>query len=295
MNQISRIAPVTDDEAARLARPDTVADLARSITATPRSVPGRRPRRRLFLVGAPLAVGVAAGVAAAVLVASPGGQHRAVPPPVTARALSFVTNAGGGITVTVRDPLASPSTYRAEFARHHLNITLKLLPVSPSIVGTVVYIEEPSSGPQIATITARGACLEASGTNDCPVGVRIPSGFHGSAEVIFGRPAKPGEHYQSTASAFAPGEAMQRMNVHGETVAQVLAQLRDRHVTAAVFNDYGRLLHHVSGSWYVYDADPWAPGQVMLMVGPTRTPHYRAPKPVHGRQPVPSRTGSPGR
>ena len=33
-HQLGRIAPVTDDEAARLARPGTLADLAAGITAT---------------------------------------------------------------------------------------------------------------------------------------------------------------------------------------------------------------------------------------------------------------------
>jgi hypothetical protein len=38
--QIGRIAPVTDDEAARLAHPGTLADLAAGITATPAGAPG---------------------------------------------------------------------------------------------------------------------------------------------------------------------------------------------------------------------------------------------------------------
>ena len=40
----------------------------------------------------------------------------------------------------------------------------------------------------------------------------------------------------STGSAFARGEAMHGMNIKGETVAQVLSQLRARHITVADFN-----------------------------------------------------------
>ncbi|MGH3205349.1 MAG: hypothetical protein ACRDP5_25365, partial [Streptosporangiaceae bacterium] len=64
----------------------------------------------------------------------------------------------------------------------------------------------------------------------------------------------------------------------------VLALLRARHVTVPVYNyahdGSARNVSHVPGTWYVYDADPWAPGQVMLSVGPTRTqPANPAPQP----------------
>jgi hypothetical protein len=80
----------------------------------------------------------------------------------------------------------------------------------------------------------------------------------------------------------------------GDTVTQVLALLRSRHVTVGDYNydksGYGGAnVHHVPGTWYVYDANPWAPGQVMLMVGPTPTqPPAGPPQPG---TPVPSPTG----
>jgi hypothetical protein len=43
---------------------------------------------------------------------------------------------------------------------------------------------------------------------------------------------------------------------------------------------YARNVAHVPGTWYVYDAAPWASHQVMLMVGPTRTqPAVQTPQP----------------
>jgi hypothetical protein len=298
ISQISRICPVTDAEAERMVRPATLADLADLITATQGLPAGRvthsrgPARRRGWLIGTPLA----AGLAAAVLVVTgliPVGLHAsghrtgpAASPestrPISAQALSFVTS-DGSVTVIVRDPLADPARYRAEFAAHHLNITLKLVPASPSLVGTVVYIGEPS-GAGITPITARGKCYTGGGGSACPVGVRIPADFRGQAELVFGRAARPGEQYESTAPATAPGEVMHGLRFRGLTVTQVLAMLRERDVTVPVFNydkqGYARNLSHVPGTWYVYDATPWASQQVMLMVGPTRTPAVdQAPQP----------------
>jgi hypothetical protein len=295
MNPVTRISPVSDAEAARMARPDTLADLAEQITATAPAAPdrltasrgrGRSIGKGRWLIGIP----VAAALAVALLVVTSLGRPGQRVGPVTvgppaAQALSFSRH-GGGFTVIVRDPLADPARYRAEFAQHHLHITLKLVPASPSLVGTVVYL----SG-DITPITAHGKCHEASGTAACPVGVRIPASFHGQAEVVFGRAARPGEQYESTASAFAPGELMHGMRVTGRTVAQVLAMLRYRGISVPRFNyahrGYARNLRSVPGRWFVYDAVPWAPGQVLLFVGPTRHPHYGAPRPVHGK-PAPS-------
>jgi hypothetical protein len=304
MNQISRICPVTDTDAERLVRPATFADLGAWITAAPPADPaparpGRRPRGRRWLIERPIGTSLAAALAVIALVAAalaitrpsaPPKPATAPPPsvkastrPVPAQVLSF-TASGGYITVIVRNPLADPARYRAEFAAHHLNITLKMVPASPSIVGTVVFIGEPASGPGIETITAQGRCYTGGGGSACPVGVRIPVGYRGRAEVVFGRAARPGEQYESTAPATAPGEVLHGLQFTGDSVAQVLALLRERHVTVPVFNyaqsGGARNVSHVPGTWYVYGADPWAPGQVLLFVGPTRTqPENQAPQP----------------
>ena len=268
----------------------------------------RRPRRPLR---ASLAAALAlALLATATLVATRllGPDHRtatASTRPATsshpaasrppAQVLSFTTSAGY-ITVIVRDPLADPSRYRAEFAAHHLDITLSLLPVSPSLVGTVVYTGQSAGSSEITIITAQGKCYTGGGGSACPVGVRIPVGFHGQAQLVFGRAARPGEQYESTASATAPGEVMHGLKFAGDTVAQVLAMLRARDVTVPVFNydDHGdnRNVASVPGTWYVYDANPWAPQQVMLVVGPARTPPVQAPQPGN---PIPSPTASASR
>jgi hypothetical protein len=315
--QLGRIVPVTDDEAARLARPGTLADLAAGIIATSagtaapasqgrrtaagRRSPGRRGRiRRRWIIGAPLAAGLAAAVLIITSLGHPGqhvGPVSVAPAPAQAQALSF-TRHGGFIDVIVRDPLADPARYRAEFARYHLDITLKLLPVSPSIVGTVVYFGQSAHSGTLTPITAQGKCLEASGTSACPVGIRIPVGFRGNAQLVFGRAARPGEQYESTASAFAPGEALHGLSVRGLRVTQVLALLRHRHVTVAWFDvlTYGEATNerHVPGSYFVSDANPWSLGKVQLFVSKAWPPPG-APSGTPSGQPAatPSPTGQP--
>ena len=290
MNPVTRISPVSDAEAARMVRPDTLADLAAQITASPPGAApdrlaaarggGRSVRKGRWVIGIPLAAALAVALLVVTSLGRPGQRVGPVTVgPPAAQALSFSRH-GGALTVLVRDPLADSARYRAEFARHHLHITLKLVPASPSLVGTVVYL----SG-DITPITARGKCHEASGTAACPVGVRVPASFHGQAQVVFGRAARPGEQYESTASAFAPGEVMHGMRITGRTVAQVLAMLRHRGVSVPLFNyahrGYARNLRSVPGRWFVYDAAPWAPGQVLLFIGPTRTqPNPGPPQPA---------------
>jgi hypothetical protein len=200
----------------------------------------------------------------------------------------------------VTNPLAAPAIYRAEFAAHHLNMTLSLVPVSPSLVGTLVYMGD--GGPGITTITARGRCWTGGGGSACPVGVRIPLSFHGRASFTFGRAARPGEQYESTGLVTSPGEAMHGLSYRGRTVAAVLAMLGARHVTvpqyryqSATGDICAPMPHPVPATWRVYDADPWAAHQVLLWVGPpagAATPHC-ASSGKHAPSPVASPTGSP--
>jgi hypothetical protein len=82
MNPITSIAPVTDQEAARMARPDTLSDLARQITATPVTTSHGAPagnrartRRRLLLLGVPLGAGLAAAAVVLAAIGVPGARH----------------------------------------------------------------------------------------------------------------------------------------------------------------------------------------------------------------------------
>ena len=287
MNPISRISPVTDADAARLASPATLAALATDITSTPpATAPGRavappgRPRRlrRRVLIGVPVAAGLAVAGLVLTSVGSPGqhvGPVSTGPAKAQAAVLS-ITRQHGHLDVIVRNPLADPKRYRAEFAKYHLNISLKLVPVSPSMVGAVVYSSYPTSAAGlIKPITAVGKCFTGGGGNICPVGVQVSLKFRGAAALIFGRAARAGEQYVSTGPADAPGEAMHGLHYTGKTVARVLAMLGKRGVTVtqwraqAAGSCVSRSPKAVPGNWFVSGAVPWAPGQVLLFVQQT--------------------------
>ncbi|HUC27218.1 MAG TPA: hypothetical protein VMA73_31370 [Streptosporangiaceae bacterium] len=309
MNPISQIVPVTDAEAAGLAQADAFAALADEITSTApadaRLQRTARPRqrhrvRRSVLVGVPVAACLAVAGLITTSLGTPGQRIGpvAVGPAKAQAAVLSVSRHGGYLDVIVRNPDADPKRYRAEFAKYHLNISLRLVPASPSIVGSVVYASYPArDASQIRPITALGKCFTGGGGNVCPVGVRVALRFRGAATLVFARAARPGERYESAGQATAPGEAMHGLRFVGKTVATVLAMLARRGVTVPqwrVQRTNGCLTvsrHTVPRSWYVYQAVPWAPGQVLLWASstwPAGTCTPSAGQPVASPSPSPS-------
>ncbi|MFC0040623.1 hypothetical protein [Actinomadura rayongensis] len=280
---VRSIAAATDTDPA--VGDDARRALRDAVTATdPHARPARRSvwrplqrsgpqavRRSLrWKLGVPLAVGLAGAAAAALTI--PGGDGpRTTGTQIHARqvaALTF-TEHGRYIDVRIKDPLADPARYRAEFAARGMDVRLTLVPASPSIVGTVVF----SEGPEFPLLTG-GGCVTGGG-GPCVRGFRVPVGFRGTATLSFGRAARPGERYDSTANAFAPGEALHCLDVRGLTIDAALPRMAKRHVTAPLFHVEQHTTpgiarnvprDQVPGSWYVADADPWAPGQVLLWV-----------------------------
>jgi hypothetical protein len=194
-----------------------------------------RPRRRVALAsGAAL---LACGLAAVLMIVEQ--PARSVPsgaPTLHASVVSFrYPRRGpdaGYITATVTDPFAAKSSLDAAFRAAGLDITISLDPASPSAVGTVVEISEPSSGPQIEALSGGTCVTGGGGPGNCPVGLKIPRDFSGAGSVTLGRPAKPGEDYQSTDSAFAPGESLHCSALIGATVATASSALASRGITA---------------------------------------------------------------
>ncbi len=306
LNTIAKLASTSDAQAARMVADGTHADLIDQITASPyqsggsgRALPGdpsRQPliTRRRLAVGLPAAAAVAV---AALVITSAGnpGQHLGplnVGPAKAAAALTF-TRHGRYIEVIVRDPLADEKKYNAEFKAHGLQIRLGLVAASPSLVGTVVYSD---GGSAIKPITAIGKCWTGGGGSQCPVGLRVPIDYHGTANLVFGRAARPGERYETTAPATVRGEVLYGLRVAGRRVRAVLAMLAARHVTVGEYNfakpgKGGVLGRHVPLNWFVYEADPWAPGQVLLFVGKTRHEKFYAGS---SKLPSPKATRAPG-
>jgi hypothetical protein len=312
MNPISQISPVTDAEAARLAQPGAFAALADEIVSMapaadlrmPRAAHGSRGRRarRSLMIGLPAAACLAVAGLIATSLGSPGQHVGPIPvgPPRAQAAVLSLTRHGGYLDVIVRNPVADPKRYRAEFAKYHLNISLRLVPASPSIVGSLVYAGYPGrDASQIKPITALGKCFTGGGGNVCPVGVRVALRFRGAATLVFARAARPGEQFESAGQATARGEAMHGLRFVGKTVSTVLAMLARRGVTVPqwrVQRSQGCVTvsrRTVPGSWYVYDAEPWAPGQVLLWASstwPVGTCTPSAGSPV--ASPSPSPTGA---
>jgi len=188
------------------------------------------PRRRLApVLGAALACAVAA-VILVVGTSGPGAPRVAGASPVSFRYPTAGPDAGY-IVATVTDPFAAQSSLDAAFRAAGVEIAVSLVPASPSAVGTVVEISEPSSGPQIQTLTGGPCVTGGGGPGNCPIGLKIPRDFKGSGSLTLGRPATPGEDYESTNSSFAPGESLHCSGLIGETVAQAAPWLATHHVT----------------------------------------------------------------
>ncbi|GII57835.1 hypothetical protein Pth03_62240 [Planotetraspora thailandica] len=290
---VRKMTPVRDESLAGFGDRPAARSLLDDVTALPVSHEAPRLRRRVLLTGLPLAS--AAAVAAVVVAMSVGGPSADVPDATGPRptsspdgpaasasptqlkpgkvqlaALSFSTQ-GKYLVVKVKDPLADPARYKEQFAEHGMDISLTLVPASPSVVGTVVFSELPDT---VKMLPAKGKCFSGGGA--CPVGVKIPLDFHGSGGIVFGRQARPGETYESTNSAFAPGEILHCVDIRGRTVDQALAVLKGRKVTVGSWHyeekradgTYGvtGARGKIPGSWYVSGADPYAPGQIMLWV-----------------------------
>jgi hypothetical protein len=179
-------------------------------------------RRRWWLVGAAAALALTVAVALPAILppGAPGGPQKA-------RGVAFHKDETGYLNATITDPTASAAEMQASFAQHGFDISVYLKPVSPSFVGSIPA--EPTSSNQIDPIWGpEGSCFYPGGGTRCQIGIRIPLDFNGSAAIVVGRAAEPGEVYVSSNDAFAPGEALHCSGVLGLTVADaqpILAKL----------------------------------------------------------------------
>ncbi|MFF3671501.1 hypothetical protein [Microtetraspora malaysiensis] len=219
-----------------------------------------------------LAIGAVA--AAAVTVAAVAGTAMLGQSSSTAQAAVTCSKDHDFVVARIMDPLADQKRLRNDFRACGFDIDLKLVPVSPSLVGTIVMME----GNQKIVPIDDPSCTTASGAQ-CPIGLRIGAGFTGTAMVVLGRAARPGEPYASTNTSTAKGEALEGSSVKGRTVAEAEALLARQHLTIARYNvqwslpdgrGYGELTSRskVDPTWRVTSAEPYASGQVMLMIEP---------------------------
>ena len=208
---------------------EAIALLERILADQPGSVPARGRHRRRVGVQTRWAVGlVAAAAVAALIVAlwpftgpspSPtraiGGRET----PLSAVRLVVFTRKGNDIVARITDPTAPADQLTAVFRADGLDIHVETLPVSPSLVGTIVYSD-------VNTIQdlQTDDCLQGGG-GACWIGLVIPADFTGSGNVAVGRAAAAGETYDSSAEVFGAGEILHCSGILAEPVATALPKL----------------------------------------------------------------------
>ncbi len=227
-------------------------------------------RLRRPVVLSVLGAAVAGTIAAAVL------STTSAVSPVPAEAVAFRTAASGDIIATVTNPFAAQAQLDAAFAEQGLEITVNLIPVSPSIVGTVLYVGESGVGDQIKPLQG-GHCLMGGG--GCPIGIEVPRGFTGEGSITLGRSAKLGEHYESSASIFAPGEPLHCSGLLGARVDTALPVLAADNLTVVQWREdvpdpSGLSSHSVTDTQapvqnYIQDAELIEPGKVRVTTAST--------------------------
>jgi hypothetical protein len=249
---VASLASVHDEDLQSFARRPSVEALFAEITAE------HALRRRLFAgrVARLGAVAAAAMVAAAALIVSLDSA------PPAAAGIAFERGTGYLIARVV-DLRADPDAMRAAFRERGLDIDLELVPVSPSLVGEIVASSESASGIELLPDRARGCPQELR----CgPIGLRIPLGWEGEAQIVLGREAQPSETYVSAGDAFAPGEALHcTTGVVGASVSSAANVLERRgldaiwHVDEEIDGDVvGRIVDSPEGieDWIVVRVVP---------------------------------------
>lgn len=240
----------------------TRADLLRGITATPVPLKSTRPvRRRLVPV---LAAAAAVAAITVFVVHVPGDNDR--PPQALGQALSFTTE-GDVMKVRVLDPEADVARYNEEFKQHGLNITLRLQPVSPSIVGQDIAMSGTSDDPEQIIPGRYPKGCKGTLASPCVPEFTVPLSFRGQADLYVGRTAKPGEPYSSAGDITGPGEALEGVDYKGRTVGYVLGKLAERGFSAEYrVGEKSEQSDSAPPSWVVQDAVPSSDRHVILFV-----------------------------
>jgi hypothetical protein len=139
-----------------------------------------------------------------------------------------------GATSVVRAPITNRSEAAAElravFKAHHFDIAVEQLPVSPSLVGSILGTRDlvPGAGRGDDVGMVSGTC--AGGAAGCTQGLLLPAHFSGHMVVSVGRAARPGEKYAQSADVFRPGELLADSGLLGQPVGAALAVLDRSHV-----------------------------------------------------------------
>jgi hypothetical protein len=236
----------------------------------------RRPRR--LALGLSAAVVIAMGVVAgpSLLEDGRGGATS------YANSAVEVRRVGDQYVGRIKDPRADNQRFSQAFHAVGLNVELRVVPVSPTAVGKIISMSPGAEpGQMVGVFTEPRDCdLADSG---CFMVVSVPAAMVGKPETAsfdLGRPAEPGERYANELyRATGQGEELAGVNVSGRPVAEVMAEVRKRHLAAefslVVVYSGGMTFKpltadQVGPDWIIWDVNPAKAGVVRLAVSPKR-------------------------
>jgi len=148
--------------------------------------------------------------------------------------LVSVLPAPAGAASVVRADITSRARAAAQlaavFESHHFDIGVEQLPVSPSLVGSILATKTSGDSTGNNGILGRISGTCAGGAGICTQGLLLASHFSGHLVVLVGRVAKPGEKYAESADVFRPGEPLAGSTLLGRTVEAAVPMLDRLHV-----------------------------------------------------------------
>ncbi len=276
LEMLAKTATITDEQLAELALDAQRDRIFEHIASSPDPAHrDRRTRHRPRLGGLrPATAFLAAGLAmliAVVTVLAFAGQSIVSPTKAKAAGVHFARHAGY-IDATIDDPSAPAESMEAAFVQYGLNITVNVIPASPSLVGTITFMDTPSSFKPI--YGPEGSCLLPGGATRCVIGMRVPSDFSGSATIVVDGTAAPGQAYSSVNDALAPGEVLHCSGIRGMSVSEAAPILQKLGVTP-IWRTYdgtdpaGGVSQSSVENQFITDTLPASLGTVYLWVQPT--------------------------
>ncbi|OLT28268.1 hypothetical protein BJF83_15900 [Nocardiopsis sp. CNR-923] len=226
---VARLRPAVDasfDPAAPAAR-----ELRSMITThTQEATVPMPPRTRRLLIAAPITGALALGAVAATVLLSPSEDGTGLGPSTADAAVLDISVDDGLVVAEVLDPTADAERYAAEFAEHGLDVDLRFVPASPTLEGTLVYMDGDTAGEetdnrQVEVIESSECTIVSGGA--CPVGVKIPQDYADPIELVFGRKAQPDEQYDSSNAPTEAGEALEGVDLSDMSVGELRTTLAE--------------------------------------------------------------------
>lgn len=183
----------------------------------------RPPRRRVARSGL---AGVLAVAATALLIGS-----SLLGDPTPAGADVEVTHENGRVIVRLTDLANTPEAIEAALDPEGLDIHVASAPVGPSNVGR--FVGQLTTDADIVDLDY----IRVDGVTF--MGFSLPEHWDGSLTLLLGRAAGPGEVYETSSNAFAPGEPLACTGALADPLTDVAARLVGYNVTVLDYTDPG--------------------------------------------------------